>query len=168
MFLTLVIEKWHMTFHSERRRQKEVRKATTKEWVLLASYLISWRKMWMIMMSQSARVALDLLCSPNRQMAAKPLDSIVMRHLIRIDASLGTAASHLVDNIHPAVYMINNQHDALFIFSLLSYHTSTCFGLISSPSSGGRMYICGKWYLLYFCVDCHRAGPSLLTVNSEV
>jgi hypothetical protein len=36
--------------------------------------------------------------------------------------------------------MNNNQHDALFIFSLLSYHTSTCFGLIISPSSGARMY----------------------------
>jgi hypothetical protein len=41
-------------------------------------------------------------------------------------------------------YMDNNQHDALSIFSLLSYHTSTCFGRINSPSSGGRMYICGK------------------------
>jgi hypothetical protein len=38
-------------------------------------------------------------------------------------------------------YVNNNQHDALFIFSLLSYHTSTCFGRINSPSSGGRMYI---------------------------
>jgi hypothetical protein len=37
-------------------------------------------------------------------------------------------------------YMNNNQHYALFFFSLLSYHTSTCFGHISSPSSGGRMY----------------------------
>jgi hypothetical protein len=35
-----------------------------------------------------------------------------------------------------STYMNNNQHDALFIFSLLSYHTSTCFGRISSPSSG--------------------------------
>jgi hypothetical protein len=46
------------------------------------------------------------------------------------------------------VYMNNNQHNALFIFSLLSYHTSTCFGRISSLSSGGRMYKCGKWHLL--------------------
>jgi hypothetical protein len=38
-------------------------------------------------------------------------------------------------------YMNNNQNDALFIFSLLSYHTSTCFGRINSPPSGGRMYI---------------------------
>jgi hypothetical protein len=30
-------------------------------------------------------------------------------------------------------YMNINQHDALFIFSLLSRHTSTCFGRISSP-----------------------------------
>jgi hypothetical protein len=27
-------------------------------------------------------------------------------------------------------YMNNNQHDALFIFSLLSYHTATCLGRI--------------------------------------
>jgi hypothetical protein len=53
----------------------------------------------------------------------------------------------------------NNQHDPLFIFSLLSYHTCTCFGRISIPSSGGRMYICGKWYLLYFWVYCQQAWP---------
>jgi hypothetical protein len=63
------------------------------------------------------------------------------------------------------IYMNNNQHDALFIFSLLSYHTSTCFGRISSPSSGGRMYICGKWYLLYFCVDCHRPLVIIRTIQ---
>jgi hypothetical protein len=39
------------------------------------------------------------------------------------------------------IFMNNNQLNALFIFSLLSYHTSSCFGHISSPSSGGRMYI---------------------------
>jgi hypothetical protein len=42
--------------------------------------------------------------------------------------------------------MYNNQHDALFILSLLSYHTSTCLGCISSPSSRGKMYTCGRWY----------------------
>jgi hypothetical protein len=41
--------------------------------------------------------------------------------------------------------MYNNEHDALFIRSLLNYHTSTCFGRISSPSSGGTMYI--QWNL---------------------
>jgi hypothetical protein len=48
-------------------------------------------------------------------------------------------------------YMNSSQHGAPFISNLLSYHTSTCFGRIGSPSSGGRMYIlvCGKWYLLY-------------------
>jgi hypothetical protein len=57
-------------------------------------------------------------------------------------------------------YMNNNQLDALFTFSLLSYHSSTCFSHISSPSSGGRMYICGKWYLLYCWVDCHGPGQA--------
>jgi hypothetical protein len=56
-------------------------------------------------------------------------------------------------------YMNNNQLDALFIFSWLSYHTSTCCGRISSPSSAGRMYICGKWCLLYFWINCQRALP---------
>jgi hypothetical protein len=35
-------------------------------------------------------------------------------------------------------HMKHNQHDALFILSLLSCHTSTSFGRISSPSSEGR------------------------------
>jgi hypothetical protein len=54
-------------------------------------------------------------------------------------------------------YMYNNQLDALFILSFMTYHTSTSFGNINSPSSGGRMYICGKWYWLCFWVDCQRA-----------
>jgi hypothetical protein len=54
-------------------------------------------------------------------------------------------------------YMNNNQHDALFIFSLLSYQTSTSFRRISSPSSGVRTCICGKLHLLYFRVYCQRA-----------
>jgi hypothetical protein len=54
-------------------------------------------------------------------------------------------------------YVYNNQLDALFTLGLLSYHTSTCFGRINSPSSGGGMYICCKWCLLYFWVDCQRA-----------
>jgi hypothetical protein len=36
---------------------------------------------------------------------------------------------------------MNNQKDVLFTLRLFSYHTSTCFGRISSPSSGGRIYI---------------------------
>jgi hypothetical protein len=44
-------------------------------------------------------------------------------------------------------YMNNNQHDALFIFCLLSYRTYTCFGYISSPTSGGRTYMLGKLYV---------------------
>jgi hypothetical protein len=56
--------------------------------------------------------------------------------------------------------MYNNQIDALFIFGLLSYHTSTSFGRINSPSSAGKMYIRGKWYLLYSAF-----GKSLCTYN---
>jgi hypothetical protein len=46
-------------------------------------------------------------------------------------------------------YMNNNQLGALFIFSLLSCHTSTSLGRVSSLS-GGRMYICAK--LLLFII----------------
>jgi hypothetical protein len=52
--------------------------------------------------------------------------------------------------------MYNIQLDAPFILSLLNYHTSARFVRINSPSSGGRMYICGKWYLLCCRVDCQR------------
>jgi hypothetical protein len=55
-------------------------------------------------------------------------------------------------------YMNSNQIDALFFFSLLSYHASTCFGRIISPSSGRTMYICGKWYLLHFWIDYQQAS----------
>jgi hypothetical protein len=65
-------------------------------------------------------------------------------------------------------FMNNNQLNALFIFSLLSYHTSKCFGRNSSPSSGGRMYICGKWYLLYYWTDCQQARPGPLTANCKI
>jgi hypothetical protein len=40
----------------------------------------------------------------------------------------------------------NNQLHALFILSLLDWRTSTCFGCINSPSSGGIVCICGNWY----------------------
>jgi hypothetical protein len=66
-------------------------------------------------------------------------------------------------------YMNNNEHDALFIFSLLSYRTCTCFGSISSPSPWGRMYIrvCGKWYLVYFWDDISWLGWNRLIVSSQ-
>jgi hypothetical protein len=45
---------------------------------------------------------------------------------------------------------IMNQHDALFILTLLHYHASTGFGPICSPSSGSSKCICGKWLLFFF------------------
>jgi hypothetical protein len=56
--------------------------------------------------------------------------------------------------IHWMDYMNDNQHDALFIFNLLSYYTSTCFGHISSPSLGGRII-----YVSNGIVDCQWAWP---------
>jgi hypothetical protein len=46
-----------------------------------------------------------------------------------------------------------NQLDALFILSLFCQSTSTCFGHICSPSSGGIVYIYNNWYVLCFLVD---------------
>jgi hypothetical protein len=63
--------------------------------------------------------------------------------------------------------MYNNQLDALFIISLLNYHTSTCFGRINSPSSGGKMYIYVTNDTCYTS-ELTVSGPGLLTVNSEL
>jgi hypothetical protein len=41
-------------------------------------------------------------------------------------------------SIHPCN---ENQSDALFILSLFRQSTSTCFGRICSPSSGGILYL---------------------------
>ena len=41
------------------------------------------------------------------------------------------------------------QLDALFILSLFRQSTSTCFGHICGPSSGGILYIYNNWYVLY-------------------
>jgi hypothetical protein len=70
-------------------------------------------------------------------------------------------------------FMYNNQLDAPFILSLLNYHTSTCFRRINSPSSGGRMYICGKCTrILLSWLSAGLGGvpfhPGLLTVNLAV
>jgi len=55
------------------------------------------------------------------------------------------------------------QPDPLFILSLFRQSTSTCFGFICSPSSGGILYMYNNWYVLWFLVDCLLAGQQ--TVN---
>jgi len=58
-----------------------------------------------------------------------------------------------------SIYLCNkNQLDALFILSLFSQSTSTCFRYICSPSSGGILYLYSKWYVLCCTVDCLLAG----------
>jgi len=52
-----------------------------------------------------------------------------------------------------------NQLDALFILNLFRQSTSTCFGHICSPSSGGILYIY-NWYMLFFLGDCMLARPT--------
>jgi hypothetical protein len=46
----------------------------------------------------------------------------------------------------------DNQRDELLIFTLLSYHTSTCFGPICSPLSERRMYI---YIYIYIYIYTH-------------
>jgi hypothetical protein len=58
-------------------------------------------------------------------------------------------------SIHPCN---ENQLDALFTLSLFRQSTSTCFGHICGPSSGGILYIYNNWYVLCFLVDCLLAG----------
>jgi hypothetical protein len=40
-----------------------------------------------------------------------------------------------------------NQHDTLFVLTLLNDHTATCYGPVCGPSSGSSECMCGKWYL---------------------
>jgi hypothetical protein len=79
-----------------------------------------------------------------------------VRYLVAVGAVCLSCNKHPVQYlmlVSPCMY--NNPLYELFVLSLLSYHTSACFGLINSLSSVGRMYICGKWYWLYFW-DCQR------------
>jgi hypothetical protein len=67
-----------------------------------------------------------------------------------------------------SIHLCNkNQLYALFILSLFRQSTSTCFGHICSPSSGGIMYIYNNWYVLCSSVDCLLAGQPVgqQTVN---
>jgi len=59
---------------------------------------------------------------------------------------------------------IRNQPDALFIINLFRQSTSTCFGHIYSPSSGGKLYIYSKWYVSCFSVVCLLVGQHVTTV----
>jgi hypothetical protein len=63
---------------------------------------------------------------------------------------------------------IMNQHDALFVFTLLAYHVSTCFGPIFNPSSGGSKCICGKWCLFFFEAVCRQAWIVLVYYTNRV
>jgi len=53
-----------------------------------------------------------------------------------------------------------NKHQlaAQFILTLFRQSTSTRFGHICSPSSGGILYIYNNWYVLCFSVDCLMAA----------
>jgi hypothetical protein len=46
-----------------------------------------------------------------------------------------------------------NQLEAQFIPSIFHQSTSTCFGCIYSPSSGGTPYIYNNWHLLFLLTD---------------
>ena len=56
-----------------------------------------------------------------------------------------------------------NQLDVLFILSLFRQSTSTCFGHICSPSSGGILYIYNNWYVLCFLVDYSQLKSTTCT-----
>ena len=54
-----------------------------------------------------------------------------------------------VDQVSRLHLCNKNQLDALFVLSLFRQSTSTCFGHICSPSSGGILYIYNTYQLLY-------------------
>jgi hypothetical protein len=64
--------------------------------------------------------------------------------------------------------MNNNQHNALFIFRLLIYHTSTGFGCISSPSSGDGFYVCIYINISVCVCVCKIVLVMLLKENSHI
>jgi hypothetical protein len=55
-----------------------------------------------------------------------------------------------VDRAYRYSYVIKTQLDALFILNLFRHSSSTCFGHICRPSSGGILYIYNNWYVLCF------------------
>jgi len=58
-----------------------------------------------------------------------------------------------------SIHLCNkNQLDTLFILRLFCQPTSTCFGYICSPSSGGTLCAYNNWYVLCFSVECLLAG----------
>jgi len=60
-----------------------------------------------------------------------------------------------------SIHLCNkNELDALFILSLFRQLTSTCFGHICSPSSGGILCIYNNWYMLCFIDDCLLDGST--------
>ena len=79
--------------------------------------------------------------------------------------SLGVATCSLswFTNFPKAANRCNeNQLDAtIFIFSSFRPSTSTCFGHICNPSSGGILYIHNNWYVLCFLVECLLAAVEL-------
>jgi len=60
-----------------------------------------------------------------------------------------------------------NQLAALFILSLFHPSTSTCFGHICSPSSGGILYTYNNRYVLCFLVDCLLAVTCTETLAKQ-
>jgi hypothetical protein len=63
---------------------------------------------------------------------------------------------YFLSTVHHDIRMSWNQVDALFIFSLFSHYTSTCFGLAGCPSSGGNnVYMQNLVRVVPFRADSH-------------
>jgi len=59
-----------------------------------------------------------------------------------------------------SIHLCNkNQIYALFILSLFRQSTSTCFGHICSPLSGGMLYIYNTYQLFYIYIYKGKAVP---------
>ena len=72
--------------------------------------------------------------------------------LARFEAGISRIQIYIITGaprLEELMYLCDkNQFDAKFTFSSFRQSTSTCFGHICSPSSGGILYIYSNWYVL--------------------
>jgi hypothetical protein len=65
---------------------------------------------------------------------------------------------YFVDCASRYIYVIKT--NLMHVYPPFISSTSTCFGHICSPSSGGTLYIYNNWYVFCFLVDCLFTGRS--------
>jgi len=80
------------------------------------------------------------------------LDIVIQQIFVRLEVKC------FIDCASRYICVIKPKLDEIFIHSLFRQSTSTCFGNICSPSTGGILYIYNNLYVLCFPVECLLAG----------